>query len=193
MAVRKLEHTTGSAPGFAELRTLLTQTIAATRTLTFELSPPILYDLGLAAALDWLAEKTTAQHAIPVVFTQQGDVGDIDQPLAILLFQSVRELLFNMVKHAKATQAAILLRDDAPDVEIVVTDNGAGFDAARLDAHGHAQGGFGLFSIRERLGSQGGYMEIESSPGNGARITLVSPMRPAATSATDGCGLAEDK
>lgn len=178
MELEKLKIETGeeNSPRFKNIHSILDESIKATHTLTFELSPPLLYDLGLAAALDWLAEKTTKQYEIPVKFIDQGIGSDIDESTAILLFQSVRELLFNMVKHAKASKAAIFMKNDGSDLEIVVDDDGKGFDIANPDSHSNTKGGFGLFSIQERLGSQGGYMEIDSKVGQGTRITLVFPL-----------------
>jgi predicted ATPase/signal transduction histidine kinase len=178
MELEKLKNETEEtlSPRLETIHAIIDESIRATHTLTFELSPPLLYDLGLAAALDWLAEKTTKQYEIPVRFKEQGTFVDIDESTAILLFQSVREVLFNMVKHAKATQATIFMKNDGSDLEIAVEDDGKGFDASHPGAHGDAKGGFGLFSIQERLGSQGGYMEIDSIVGQGTRITLVSPL-----------------
>lgn len=174
MELEKLKTETENSPRFKTIHSILDESIKATHTLTFELSPPLLYDLGLAAALDWLAEKTTKQYEIPVKFIDRGISSDIDESTSILLFQSVRELLFNMVKHARASKATILMKSDGSDLEIIVDDDGKGFDITNSDSN--AKGGFGLFSIQERLGSQGGYMEIDSTAGQGSRITLVSPL-----------------
>ena len=71
------------------------------------------------------------------------------------------------------------MKNDGSDLEIVVDDDGKGFDIANPDSHSNTKGGYGLFSIQERLGSQGGYMEIDSNPGKGTRITLVFPLNQA--------------
>jgi signal transduction histidine kinase len=178
MELEKLKSETGQAnsPRFENIHAILDESIKATHTLTFELSPPLLYDLGLEAALDWLAEKTTEQYEIPVKFVHPETIENIDESTAILLFQSVRELLFNMVKHAGAATASISMKKDGSDLEIIVEDDGKGLDVPLLDSQGHLRGGFGLFSIQERLGNQGGYMEIDSAVGQGTRITLVFPL-----------------
>ncbi|MDA3789057.1 MAG: AAA family ATPase [Desulfobacula sp.] len=187
MELEKLKKETGQAnsPRFENIHAILDESIKATRTLTFELSPPLLYDLGLEAALDWLAEKTTEQYEIPVRFVYQETIENIDESTAILLFQSVRELIFNMVKHAGATTASVSMKKDGSDLEIIVEDDGKGVDVSHLYSQGHLKGGFGLFSIQERLGSQGGYMEIDSAIGQGTRITLVFPLDQAFNS--DNC------
>ncbi len=180
-AVMELDKLKGEAgenfsPRLETIRSILDQSIKDTHTLTFELSPPLLYDLGLAAALAWLADKTSEQYEIPVVFTDRGTRDEIDESMAILLFQSVRELLFNMAKHARASRADISMKSDGFDLEIVVADDGKGFDVSEKDFRSNARGGFGLFSIQERLGSQGGYMEIDSGAGQGSRIAMVVPL-----------------
>ncbi len=159
-----------------EINDLISQSILDTQTLTFELSPPILYDLGLEAALDWLAEQTQKQHGIAVEFIDDMEYKPIEEGLRILLFQAVRELLFNMVKHAQATRASISISREEDQVRIVIKDNGIGFEASKQKKD-IKKGGFGLFSIRERLAHQGGRLEIKSSPGMGAAVTILCPMK----------------
>lgn len=158
-----------------EVNALISQTIQDTQTLTFELSPPILYDLGLEAALDWLAEQTQKQHGIPVEFIDDTENKPIEESLRILLFQATRELMFNMVKHSKATEASVSISKEKDNVRIVIKDNGIGFEASRQKKD-IKKGGFGLFSIRERLAHQGGRLEIKSEPGMGSAVTIISPM-----------------
>ncbi len=155
---------------------LIDQSIQDTHTLTFELSPPILYDLGLEAAIDWLAEQTQLQHGLAVECIDDQKPKPIDESLRVLLFQATRELLFNIVKHARATQVKISIAKENDSIRIAIEDNGIGFDAAKQKPDGARKGGFGLFSIRERLANQGGRLEIKSNPGGGSRVTLISPM-----------------
>ena len=158
-----------------DIHLLIDQSIADTQTLTFELSPPILYDLGLEAALDWLAEQTQKQHGINVDFIDDYAHKPIEESLRILLFQATRELMFNLVKHARATQASISISKEEAFVRIEIKDNGVGFEATKKDT-GIKKGGFGLFSIRERLKHQGGRLEVKSDPKTGSRVTIISPM-----------------
>jgi len=158
---------------------LIEQSIQDTQSLTFELSPPILYDLGLEAAVDWLAEQTQSQHGITVECVDDRTPKPIDESLRVLLFQAVRELLFNIVKHARAKQALISISRQGDDVYIAIEDDGVGFDAAKSESIGdNKKGGFGLFSIKERLAHQGGRLEIDAKPGRGTRFTMISPMKP---------------
>ncbi len=155
---------------------ILDQSIQYTQTLTFELSPPVLYDLGLAAALDWLAEQTGRKYGLLVKFTGK-DRHQIDETIRVLLFQSVRELLFNIVKHARAERAWISLSWGNEQVVVAISDNGRGFGLKKETTPKNTGGGFGLFSIKERLISQGGHMEINSRPGKGTQISLVCPLK----------------
>ncbi len=156
---------------------LIEQSIQDTQSLTFELSPPILYDLGLEAALDWLAEQTQLQYGITVNCIDDITPKPIDESLRVLLFQATRELLFNVVKHAQATQVSIFISRQGEDVSVVIEDNGIGFEAAKFKPSCQKKGGFGLFSIQERLAHQGGRLEIDSEPGKGTRFTMISPMK----------------
>ncbi|MBI5443318.1 MAG: ATP-binding protein [Deltaproteobacteria bacterium] len=170
----------GSADGCPpELRDglgLIDQAIADARTLTFELSSPILYEMGLEAAIDWLAEKTAKDHGLQVVFESCNLPRDVPEDVSVLLFQAVRELLANVVKHARAREVRISCAREEDDVRIVVEDDGAGF-ATPANGAFRARQGFGLFSIRERLGSLGGLIEIEPAE-PGTRVTLVAPLNP---------------
>jgi DNA-binding NarL/FixJ family response regulator/anti-sigma regulatory factor (Ser/Thr protein kinase) len=161
----------------AEIDDLLSQSIEVSRSLTGELSPPILHEAGLVPALEWLAMWMAEKHDLTVALqADEGAVPDTED-MTVLLFQSVREMLFNAVKHAKVKKAQVEVQRLDDHVRIVVADDGAGFSPQQLRAHGGTGGGFGLFSIRERLDLLGGRMEIESSPGQGSRFTLWAPVR----------------
>jgi len=161
----------------ADVHALVEQSIQDTQALTFELSPPILYDLGLEAAIDWLAEQTQLQHGITVNCIDDMTLKPIDESLRVLLFQATRELLFNVVKHAEASQVTISISREEAYVRITIEDNGIGFDAAKFKPRYGKKGGFGLFSIRERLTHQGGRLEVHSEPGKGTCFTMISLMK----------------
>ncbi len=154
----------------------LNEAIAESRSLTVELSPPVLYSSGLAAALEWLAQHKAKKYglAVDVVADPAADPTDIDT--SVVLFQAVRELLFNVVKHARTDRAEVRmgLVDGDPDlVQVVVRDHGAGFDATALQAGSTA--GFGIFAVRERLGMMGGTLQFNSARGEGTRIVIHAP------------------
>ncbi len=143
--------------------------------LVFELIPPLLYDRGLETALRELSRLTEEKYGITAVFTDDGQSKKIDSDLAILLYQSVRELIANVARHADASRLAVSIESVNDEVHVTVSDDGVGFDAGAL-SRGRQDGGFGLFSIRQRLGSIGGRMVVESDR-RGTRVLLVAPAR----------------
>jgi signal transduction histidine kinase len=159
---------------FTEILTILSQTIRYTRNLTVEISPPVLYELGLSAALDWLAEQARQRHNIKVTLKQSGSISEISEETRVFLFKAVQELITNIVKHAGATEIVISSDWKEAEIEIEVTDNGRGFEVASMEKRLIAGDCFGLFSIRERLSSIGGALTIDSTPGKGTRVTLKS-------------------
>jgi len=164
-----------AAPAIAEAREILSDVIAETRTLTFELCPPILYELGLAAALDWLAEQSENTYGFSAIVRKHGAEAALPEDVSTALFQAVRELLTNAGRHARATMVNIHVFNDRDQVRVVVEDNGVGFDAAALESRSEPYRGFGLFSIRERLRYMGGGLELESRPGCGTIVRLTVP------------------
>ncbi len=173
--------TTQQLEVIGQLGEFLKESLDATRSLTFELSPPVLYDVGLAAALQWLGRWMEAKHGLTVIVNADRQLEPANEDVRNLLFRATRELLFNVVKHAQVKVAEVQMSGaDGDRVRIVVRDEGVGFDPAR-SGDGELQGGFGLFSIRERLDLLGGEMEIESAPGQGSRFTLLAPVGSAAS------------
>lgn len=155
---------------------LIGESIRASRDLTAELNPGILHEEGLLAAMEWLGQWMSDRHDLTVAMNVQGHIGQMPEATRILLFQSVRELLFNVVKHAQVRAARVDIRQADDEIQITVADEGAGFDPDRLSGRREVSGGFGLFSIRDRLDLLGGRMEIHSAPGRGSRFTLVAPL-----------------
>ena len=153
------------------------QTIKYTRSLMFEISPPILYDLGFEETIEWLSERFTRQHGVKIQLIKDQQPKPLNTEASILLFQAVRELLSNVVKHASATLVNISIEIDGNDLRVMVEDNGVGFDPRILDPQLTQTKGLGLFSICERLGYLGGCLEIESKPGQGTRVTLLLPIK----------------
>jgi len=155
---------------------LIDESIDYTRSLVFELSPPILYELGLDAALERLAENMERQHEIGTEFEDDGRPKPLKDDVRVLLFRSVRELLMNVVKHARARNVKICIRREDSEVHVSVEDDGVGFRHAQSGLQLQRNGGFGLFSIRERLHHLGGRVELRSQPGQGTAVTLVAPL-----------------
>lgn len=157
-----------------EIRELIRQTIQYTRSLTVELSPPVLLEIGFKAAMESLAEGFQKMHKIPIIVEDDGRTGQPDDDTRYLLFRSVRELLMNIVKHSQASSVKISISRENGIIKVAVEDNGIGFDPAAVAGK---DGGFGLFTIRRRLKRAEGYCEIESRPGAGTKVVLSTPLK----------------
>jgi len=164
------------AAGLAEVRGHIDEALRATKSLTFELSPPTLYELGLGQALEWFGEQIQEEHGIRVQVEDNGDPTPLEEDILVLLFRATRELLLNVVKHAKATVAEVSIHKDGRTMRISVQDDGVGFDTSAQRPLLRKNGGFGLFNVRERLDHLGGRLEIESAPGQGTRAVLFVPL-----------------
>jgi signal transduction histidine kinase len=164
-----------------ELGELIDDTIAASRSLTAELSPPILHEGGLNAGLEWLAKWMNDKQRLHVDLDMETLV-PLPETTKILLFESARELLLNAVKHSNTSSVKVNLKSAGNLLQLIVSDEGTGFDPKGMPNAAESNRGFGLFSIRERLGLLGGQLEIESAPGKGSRFVLSVPlMQPAAS------------
>jgi PAS domain S-box-containing protein len=156
---------------------LISKTIDASRTLTFEISPPVLYELGFEAAVGWLTRQTRQRFGLDVEFINDEKPKPLNTDIRVLLFQAVRELLVNVVKHAKAQKAKIYANVIGNNIQVTVEDNGIGFDTATLNlSKDFTKGGFGLFNIRERLDQIGGSVIIHSGRNKGTKIIMTAPI-----------------
>jgi signal transduction histidine kinase len=163
-------------PALGEADRLIAESLDITRSLTADLSPAILYRSGLGPALQWLGRWYGDRYALEVV-VEADQNPDLADEVRVTLFRAVRELLFNVVKHAQVQSACVRLEHDGDaGVRIVVSDEGAGFDPAAVRAREGTAGSFGLFSVRERLESLGGHLEVQSAPGLGTSITVCGPV-----------------
>ena len=153
---------------------LTSQATESARSLTSQLSPPVLDELGLGAALQSLARQFEKQHGIVCSLRWDGGNGNLSENIRHLLFSCVRELLTNIIKHSGAGHVRIEVQSTETSISIIVEDDGCGFDET-MSQHPHADG-FGLFSIRERLGYLNGQCIVDSKPGQGTRVTLIAPV-----------------
>ncbi len=160
-----------------EVNDLVKQTIQDTRSLTFELSPPVLYELGLVAAIDWLAEQFQLKHGLKCIVESDNKPKPLSQDFEVVLFRSVRELLINIVKHAEAKKVKITIRVNKKNLRIRVTDDGIGFSPKTKATRTYKEQQFGLFNITERIHHLGGKLEVDSQTGKGTMVTLVAPLK----------------
>ena len=160
---------------------MIDRVIEDAHSLTFELSSPVLYELGFEAAVgQWLSEQIEQKYGVRCKFNAADRPLELDDALSVTLFQAVRELLVNVVRHAKAHQVEVSIRKAGNKVQVAVKDNGTGFEPNEIALMPARTGGFGLFSIRERLEYLGGGMKIQSAPGQGTCVTLIAPAKRAA-------------
>ena len=162
-------------PGQDALRARMESAIALcsasledTRQLSRLLRPPILDDLGLAAALRWLARSIEESSGLAVVL-EMGELPPLDAETQTLLFRIAQEALNNAVRHARAQSVLLRLVASGAELQLQVIDDGAGFDPAQAR-------GSGLGGMRERLRLHGGRLELRSAPGQGTRLRAVVPL-----------------
>lgn len=159
-----------------EVRDTLTDILRKVQSITFELSSPILSELGLERAIAaWLKETVEAKHGIHTEFSDDGQPKSLSDDLKAILFRSTKELLNNAVKHARPQSIKIHLSRRSDQITITVTDDGQGFDPQALTVTAAAKA-FGLFSVRERLDMLGGALLLDSAPGRGCVATLRVPL-----------------
>jgi two-component system CheB/CheR fusion protein len=159
---------------FVEVDKLLVRANQAARSLSYQLSPPVLHELGLIPALEWLGEEMGRLFRLEVKVSHGRNAIVMDERTRIVLFRSARELLVNVAKHAGVRRASLRVRRDREGVVVTVEDRGIGFDP-KLAHDPKKSRGLGLFSIRERLEHLGGSMNIRSAPGQ-TIIDLAMPL-----------------
>ena len=183
MKLAQIKQQQGIPPVIADLiykvQDLIVEALNYTRTLVSDLCPPMLDDLGFQSALRWLAEQMK-RHQLSVTINMGQEDIKLPGEHALLLFQSVRELLINVSKHSGAEEAMVSLCQHDDELRIEVQDSGVGFD---IDAKSGGVNGanFGLFSIRERMQALGGSLKLESAAEIGTKATLVLPLSGADT------------
>ena len=159
-----------------EVSDLIDDAIETSRSLAAELSPPILHRGNLILALEWLVRWMNDRHGLTVNLTARDKIDGVPEETTLLLFQAVRELLFNVVKHSGVRSARVQVMQRNRHIQVEVEDDGAGFNHNQLRHEGGHSRGTGLFSIRERLSLLGGRMEVDSRPGAGSRLKLTMPL-----------------
>jgi signal transduction histidine kinase len=161
---------------FLQLDEWLTEAIKVTRQLSVDLSPPILHGEGLVEAVIWLAAQMEEQYRLKVDIQSSGTPAQVDEKVRVLVFYALRELLFNIVKHAGTLEAAIQFEHEDSRLLVVVRDQGAGFDSAVV--MNDPKISHGLMIIRHRLNLLGCSMEVRSQPGKGTEVIIEVPYEP---------------
>jgi PAS domain S-box-containing protein len=169
-----LQSTRHPDPALEEVQRILEESIRKARQLSHELSPAVLHQSGLTAALEWLCAHKREKFGLTVELDNQTVKQVESAPLKAFAFRTVKELLFNIVKHAGVNSARVTLAGSESEFVITVSDFGKGFDVSTMEAHS-PKAGLGLLSLRERASYIGGSLSIESTLGQGSRITLSIP------------------
>jgi signal transduction histidine kinase len=149
---------------------LLDEAIRNTRNLTLELSPPVLFESGLAQAIAWAARRAADQHGLAVEVGIVGQERRLEQDVELTVFQAVKELLNNVARHARASRVGVTVTYRPGGLEVIVTDDGIGFGPSELMLT--QAGGFGLLNVRERLAHINGELRLDSGPGAGSRVAI---------------------
>jgi signal transduction histidine kinase len=156
---------------------IINQAIADSRSLTVDLSPPILHGAGLGAALEWLTGRMAEMHRFTVNLSIDRRAEPQTESLRVLLFETVRELVFNSCKHSGCARVRVKITREQNDwVRVVVEDAGNGFDPKALNASMASGERLGLFSIQQRLAHVGARMALASEPGVGTRVEVLAPI-----------------
>lgn len=160
-----------------DIEGLVDQSNQSVRTLMLELSPPVLYALGLVPALEWLAEEMKRVYGLVVNIETHGPRIMLDEPAKTTIFRAVRELLINVSKHAGCNVARMRCLSSADSITISVSDDGDGFTFDEFMVHRTGDIGFGLVSLKDRIEFIGGEMRVDTAPGCGTTVTIIFPSR----------------
>jgi len=162
---------------FERVRTLARRTLDETRALSHDLRPTILDDVGLIAALHWLADEYRRTYCIEVDVDARDGGERLSPELELALFRIAQEAMTNAGRHARATHAGVQFRIVDSAAQLVVEDNGVGFDLAQV-GRASRRGGLGLYGMQERAALLDGTLRVETEPGNGTTITAILPLPP---------------
>lgn len=179
LMLNTFEKKLGNASHSQEVRRVKDQiqkVIKDTKTLTFDLSPPVLYDFGLQEALETLAASIEDKYGISIKSWFSGSLDEVGDEMRIILYRIISELMMNTVKHANAREIRISLNNSDHLMTVDFEDDGIGFDAEQMHTETFTYEGFGIFDIREKISHLGGNIVIDSTPGSGTAIMMEVPM-----------------
>ena len=170
-----------------EIVTLVEQTIQDTRSLTFQIRPPLLASAGLEATVQWLGEELSEHYGLQMALTADSAAKSLPYQIRSTVFQAIRELLLNVARHAGTAQVRVLMSREGPFLVITITDDGRGFDIVEARARNARCGGFGLFNTQQKIEYLGGSLTIDSSPGTGTRAIIRVPLAETPDEWRDAC------
>ena len=168
---KKIKNNTRAQETVGEARDMLLEAIAKSRSLSHELSSPVLAETNLCEAFKWLAKQMQANHRFMVNLQMEDRLDVALEPLRLLLYKAAQEMLLNAIKHAGVSEARLRLRRRSGLLLLLVSDRGRGFDPSDSSC----KLGFGLLSVRKRIELLGGRLMIRSAPGRGSTFFVVIP------------------
>jgi PAS domain S-box-containing protein len=157
-----------------QVQTWLSEAITITRNLSVDMSPSVLRGEGLSEAVLWLSTRMKEQYGLQLKIESTDNLSELNNHMRVLLFQAIRELLFNVVKHSGTQEATIKLERSNGQGRVTVNDLGQGFDTSTFMID--PIGAHGLLLIRDRLSLMNGSMSVESTPGKGTQVVIEFPM-----------------
>ena len=164
-----------AAEELQQVQRWLSDAIGITRSLSIDLSPVILQGDGLAEAVLWLSAQMKEQYGLQVLVDAKDSLNRLDNHIRILLFQAIREIFFNTVKHSGTSQIAITLEEmDDQHARITISDEGMGFDV--VSVMNDSKTAHGLLVVQDRLGLMGCSIDISSEPGQGTKVVIEAPI-----------------
>jgi PAS domain S-box-containing protein len=181
-ALTKLQNIRETASGdslelLSDICEMMNNVVENVRNMTFDICSPTLYRFDLETAVSELLEdKLGSRDEVSYSFCDDEKTKTLSEDVKVVLFQSVRELVNNIIKHALANNVAVDIRRCKDTIRITVSDDGIGFKGEKLESSEQSRSGFGLFSIAERLKYIGGSFEFQSQPGQGCSFTLEAPL-----------------
>lgn len=158
-----------------EIREQIVKSIRQIKVITYDLSPPVLYDLGLKEAVESLVKSVEKKYRQKMKARFSGQLDCLEDELKFSVYRVIKEILQNAVKHARANFIDIVIEKTDTHLKVDVIDNGVGFDVGSLSDGYYTADGFGLFDIREKINHLGGQITIKSRPGSGTRVSLSVP------------------
>jgi PAS domain S-box-containing protein len=158
------------------IETHISEALENSRKITYELSPPVLYQLGIIDALNWLLDEVEATHKVKCRLHSNVSKMKLDDVKSILLYRSIQEVINNAIKYASASLITLDVKKNEGRLDIIVTDNGVGFNSAVLNNQNHSGSGFGLFTVRERIRNIQGKFIITSEINTGTTVSFFIPM-----------------
>ena len=162
-----------------EIAHMLDQMIGQTRTLTFDLYPPMLDELGLIQTIEWYAESFASKTGLKINLIKTGKSGTLSSLASVYLFRAVKEILNNVFKHAEAQEVILAIHGSESRLRIVVDDDGSGFDLDSVHKMPMSTSGIGFVNIRQWVSDMDGSFFIESTPGHGTRAVIEVPVQQA--------------